>query len=120
MQHNILSNFLTFSTTLSSEQWLRALSHLTTMPVTSLEPYQLDYAFIKNRNNIKTTFNHKEKIIKQEFDLTILKFKGWAFIRNKEKGGLVGNPRGSMTISDQSFAEKLTGNFFPGEKTTIN
>lgn len=103
MQHNLLSNFLTFHTTLDSERWLMILSHLTTMPLTKCQPYKFEYCFVKNRNNIKTTFNYKEKIIRQEFDMTIIKNKEFAFIKNKEKNGLVGNPKGSMVITDQSF-----------------
>lgn len=65
MQHNLLANFLLFHTVLPVEQWLRILSHLSTFPLTKLPAYQFWYSHYRCKNEVKTTFNFKEKVTKQ-------------------------------------------------------
>jgi len=59
MQHSILSNFLTFHTTFSSDDWFKIFSYLSTLPLTPL-PTQ--------------TFTHLEYICKHEVK-TVSHFK---------------------------------------------
>lgn len=72
MQYNYLANFLLFYTKLDKFEWFRTISYLETMPIAKLPPKRYRFRHYESKKELKTVFNFKEKIVKQEFDLLIL------------------------------------------------
>lgn len=72
MQINYLANFILFYTQLNKFQWFKALAYLESMHVIKLPPRRFTFRHYEAKKEIKTLFNFKEKIVKQEFDILML------------------------------------------------
>jgi hypothetical protein len=72
MQYNYLANFILFYTKISKSEWFKTFAYLKTMPSNKLPPKRFRFRHFESRKEIKTVFNFKEKVIRQEFDLLIL------------------------------------------------
>ena len=72
MQYNYLASFLLFYTKINKFEWFKTYAYLQTMPIVQLPPKRFRFRHYESRKEIKTVFNFKEKVVRQEFDLLIL------------------------------------------------
>jgi hypothetical protein len=87
---------------------------MSTMNVQRLPPKEIEYSTYEGRREVKQSVRLKEKSLRTEFDLTILREEDVMFMHNRERGSEKG---GSMTISSLPFFEMLQRTRLIGEIT---
>ena len=73
MQNNFLSNYCLFYCTMDTAQCYKALSLISTMNIQRLSPKEIEYATYEGRREVKQSVRSKEKSLRTEFDLTVLR-----------------------------------------------
>ena len=73
MQNNFLSNYCLFYCTMDTAQCYKALSLISTMNIQRLPPKEIEYATYEGRREVKQSVRSKEKSLRTEFDLTVLR-----------------------------------------------
>lgn len=102
MQHNFLSNYCLFYFTMETGECYKMLSLLHTVAVHRLPTKEIEYSAYEGRREAKQVLRPKEKNVRAEFDLAVIKDEDVLFLYNRERSS--SDPRGGhMTISSREF-----------------
>lgn len=83
MHDNFTSNYCLFYCSMETAECYKALSLISTMNIQRLPPKQIEYASYEGRREVKQSVRSKEKSLRTEFDLTVLKEEDVMFMHNR-------------------------------------
>lgn len=73
MHNSFLSNYCLFYCAIETAECYKALSLISTMNIQRLPPKEIEYGTYEGRREVKQSVRSKERSLRAEFDLTVLK-----------------------------------------------
>jgi hypothetical protein len=115
MQHNFLSNYCLFYMMMESRECYKILSILDTMSTVRMPVKTMDYLVYEARKEVKPMARPKDKNLKSEFEMIIIKDEDVHFMFNREKTAVTEGKGGHLAIGSKYFLEIMQRNKLLGE-----
>lgn len=112
MQHNFLSNYCLFYMTVQSRECFRMLSVLSSMSVVRLPEKRLEVAVFETRREVKAVARAKDKVVRSECELVVVRDEDAQFLLHRERGEGKG---GHMAIGSRHCFDVMQRNRLLGD-----
>lgn len=122
MQHNFLCNYCLFYLTVQPRECFRMLSVLASMGVLRLPQKRIELAVFEGRREVKAVARAKDKVLRSESELVVIRDEDAQFLLNREKGESKSSHMaiGSRDCFDVMQRNRLLGDLVQTRSLTVD